>query len=58
MILYNTGNRKGLIAELTEMRSYLEPDETGLRKLTDSTIAKLKTMSDDEYEALDLFPDL
>lgn len=57
MSLYNTGSRKRLIAELTKMRSYLEPDETQLRELTDSTITKLESMSDDEYEALNLFPD-
>ena len=39
------------------MRGYLEPDETELRELTDSAIAKLRRMSDAEYDALDLFPD-
>ena len=57
MCIYNTGNRIGLIAALTEMRGYLAVDETELRELTDSAIAKLYGMSDAEYEALDLFPD-
>lgn len=57
MSLYNTGTREGLIAALMEMRSYLAGDETELRELTDSAIAKLNGMSDAEYEALDLFPD-
>ena len=56
MSLYNTGTRTGLIAALVEMRGYLA-DETELRALTDSTIAKLRRMSDTEYDALDLFPD-
>ena len=55
MSLYNTGTRTGLIAALEEMRGYLAADETELRELTD--IAKLRRMSDAEYDALDLFPD-
>ena len=57
MSLYNTGTRTGLIAVLEEMRGYLAADETELRELTDSAIAKLRGMSDEEYDALDLFPD-
>ena len=57
MSLYNTGTRAGLISALKEMRGYLAADETELRELTDSAIAKLRRMSDAEYEALDLFPD-
>ena len=30
---------------------------TALRELADSAIAKLRRMSDAEYDALDLFPD-
>ncbi len=57
MSLYNPGTREGLIAALMEMRSYLAGDETELRELTDSALAKLNGMSDTEYESLDLFPD-
>lgn len=58
MCIYNSsGTREGLIDALTEMRGYLGPDETELLVLTDSSIEKLTAMSDDEYEALDLFPD-
>ena len=57
MSLYNTGTRTGLITALEEMRGYLTADETELRELTDSAIAKLRRMSDAEYDALDLFPD-
>ena len=58
MSLYNsTGTREGLIASLTEMRGYLDADENELMKLTDSAIAKLRAMSDEDYETLDLFPD-
>lgn len=58
MCIYNSaGTREGLIDALTEMRGYLEPDETELLSLTDSSIEKLAAMSDDEYATLDLFPD-
>ena len=43
--------------EWSFIRHYLAADETELRELTDSAIAKLRRMSDAEYDALDLFPD-
>lgn len=57
MSLYNPGTRAGLIAALSDMKAYLEEDETELRQLTDSALAKLEAISDEAYEALDLFPD-
>lgn len=57
MSLYNTGTRTGLMDALTEMRGYLEADETELLGLTDSALHKLSCMDDNEYETLDLFPD-
>jgi len=57
MCIYNTGTREGLIAELEQMRSYLGAEETELLALTDSALGKLRAMSDEEYAALDLFPD-
>ena len=57
MAIYNTGTRTGLIDELTDMRKYLEPDETELLALTDSAIAKLNQLTDAEFDALDLMPD-
>lgn len=58
MSLYNSaGTREGLIDALTEMRGYLEPDETKLLSLTDSAVAKLTAMSDEAFADLDLFPD-
>ncbi len=51
------GTRQGTIAALTEMRGYLEPDETELLNLTDSALAKLRSMGDADYNALDLIPD-
>ena len=57
MCIYNTGTREGLIVELTQMRGYLGAEETELLALTDSALGKLRGMGDEEYAALDLFPD-
>lgn len=57
MSIYNPGTRLGMIQALVEMRTYLDKDEQELRNLTDSAIAKLNTISDAEFEALDLVPD-
>ena len=57
MAIYNTGTREGLIEELTTMRKYLESDETELMELTDSVLAKLNTLTDAEFDTLDLIPD-
>lgn len=59
LCLYNSaGTRAGLIAALTEMRGYLEPDEVELRDLTDSALSKLERMTDSDYAALDLTPNI
>ena len=57
LCIYNTGSRTGLIEALTEMRGELSPDETELLALTDSTLAKLRTMTDAEFDELELYPD-
>lgn len=58
MCIYSAGgNRTGLIEKLTEMKQYLENDEADLLALTESTLAKLKEMSDAEFDALELIPD-
>ena len=55
MAIYNaTGTRQGLIDSLSEMRTSLGSNEDELLKLTDSSLEKLKAMTDEEYEALDL----
>ena len=55
--IYNTGDRKGTIEEITKMRKYLEDDETELAELTVCVLRKLESISDDEFESLDLYPD-
>lgn len=57
MSIYNPGTRQGLIHALVEMRTYLDKDEKELKDLTDSAIAKLNTITDAEFGALDLVPD-
>lgn len=55
--IYNGGNRELLIQVLTEMRGELSPEETELRDLADSALKKLRTMSDAEFDELELYPD-
>ncbi len=57
MCLYNSGTRLELIDNLTDMRGYLEADETKLLELTDRVLDKLRRMNDQEFSALDLYPD-
>ena len=57
LCIYNPGSRQGAIEALTEMRGYLTPEETELRDLTDSALGKLSSMTDAEFEELELYPD-
>lgn len=57
MCIYNPGNRKALIQELTHMKAFLERDEADLLALTESTIRKLNRMTDAEFERIELIPD-
>lgn len=57
MAIYNTGSRLDLIRNLNEMRTYLDISEQELQALTDSAIAKLNSMTDTEFDTLDLIPD-
>ena len=58
MMLYNPGTRTGLIEELQKMRCQLTPGERRLRKLTDRTLEKLSALSDEEFDALELYPEI
>lgn len=57
LCIYNTGTRQGLIVALTDMRKYLEADEKELLELTDSALGKLRRMTDEDFETLELVPD-
>lgn len=54
MVIYNTGTRRGLLGELSEMMNYIAYDERELRSLTLSVIRKLEQMTDVDFAALDL----
>ena len=59
MCIYNTGTRIGLIEALENMTGYLTKEETELRGLTESVIARLYAMSDLDFHMLQdsLVPD-
>ena len=57
LCIYNAGTKKGTLDELMSMRQYLDPEEIELLSLTDSVMAKLNAISDEEFDALDLIPD-
>lgn len=56
MIIYNTGTRLGLMTELGHMLGYLHQDEKELHDMTVSVIKKLKTITDEDFAALNLDP--
>ena len=57
LCIYNPRTRQGAIEALTEMRGHLQADEAELLALTDSTLAKLRAMTDVEFDELELYPD-
>ena len=58
MCIYSAGgSRTNLVEKLTEMKHYLENDETELLALTESALSKLSQMTDEEFDALELYPD-
>lgn len=58
MSIYNsTGTREGLISELTEMRGYLDADETELLEMTNSALKKLERMDDAAFAQMELVPE-
>ena len=58
MCIYNTGSRSGLMEALESMKQYLEQDETDLLELTESVLSKLGRISDEDFEKLELVPDI
>ena len=58
MCIYSAGSsRTGLMQKLTEMKMYLERDEVQLLALTEGALAKLGTLTDEEFGQLELYPD-
>ena len=57
ILLYSPGSRLGLIQELNTMKQQLIPRERKLKNLTERVLEKLDQLSDEEFDALDFFPD-
>ena len=56
ILLYGTETRRGSIRGIRRTMSLLEPDETELRCLMESTIQKLQSISDAAFDDLNLIP--
>ena len=58
MMIYNPGSREELVVELETMKGQLRPGERWLLRLTDTVIGKLRKITDEEFERIDLYPDV
>lgn len=58
MVIYSTGTRLGLLAELGNMLTFVSDDEPELRQMTVSVMHKLRQMTDEDFDALDLEPNI
>ena len=58
MVIYGTGTRLGLLAELGNMLTFVSDEEPELRQMTVSVMNKLRQMTDEDFDALDLEPDI
>ena len=56
ILLYGTETRRGSIRGIRRTMALLEPDETELRCLMESTIRKLQSISDVAFDDLNLIP--
>jgi len=54
LILYGEKNRSGTLKNLFLMRGQLQTDEKALSALTDAVIRKLGSMTDSEFDGLNL----
>lgn len=57
MCIYDTGSRTGLMDELHHTASFLSKEDVELSALVQGTIAKLRNMTDAQYDLLKLYPD-
>ena len=55
--IYSAGSKAGTISALEEMRSILGADKPELHALTNTTLQKLRSMTEEEYRGLDRIPD-
>ena len=52
-VLYRRDTREQTITAMEEMKKVLQEDEQDLLKLTESTIRKLRSMSDEDFDTMD-----
>lgn len=59
MCIYIGDNRAEAIANIQHMMTFLTPEETELRELSQTVLRKLQQMTDEQYDALSdqLIPD-
>ena len=55
--IYNQDTKAETIKTITEMKTYIAPDETDLLSITESVLNKLRRMSEEDFRNLDLIPD-
>jgi len=58
MVIYGTGTRLGLLVELSYMLNFVSDEEPELRQMTVSVMYKLRQMTDEEFDVLNLEPDI
>lgn len=58
MMIYNPGSREKLVVELETMKGQLRLGERRLLRLTDTVIGKLRKITDEEFDRIDLYPDV
>ena len=57
LCIYQTNTRRETINAIMYMQQYLELDETELNELSNSLLAKLEQMSDEEFDEMEKIPD-
>lgn len=57
LCIYQKNTRIGTMDSITVMQQYLEKDEIELAQMSDSLLAKLEQMNDEEFDELEKFPD-
>lgn len=58
ILLYSPGTKPRLVSKLHEIQRCLTPEETELMTLTQRVLTKVTTMTDEEFQTLDLMPDM
>lgn len=58
ILLYSPGTKPGLVSKLHEIQRCLTTEETELMTLTQRVLTKVTTMTDEEFQTLDLMPDM